>query len=73
LAINKEPLIDERVEAWNYGPVIPSLYHEFKNFGSGAITLPATDFHFEGKKLSLVAPSIDDNMINRAMIRRKNY
>lgn len=39
-----KPLIDEEVEAWQYGPVIPSLYHEFKRFGSGPISQKATDF-----------------------------
>lgn len=39
-----EPLIDEFVEAWQYGPVIPSLYQEFKRFGSKPITQKATDF-----------------------------
>lgn len=39
-----QPLIDEAVEAWQYGPVIPSLYHEFKRFGSNPITAKATDF-----------------------------
>ncbi len=39
-----KPLIDESVEAWQYGPVISSLYHEFKRFGSNPITAKATDF-----------------------------
>lgn len=38
-----KPLIDEPVEAWQYGPVIPSLYHEFKRFGAGSISGKATD------------------------------
>lgn len=38
------PLIDEPVEAWQYGPVIPSLYHEFKPFGSSNIQGKAKDF-----------------------------
>lgn len=38
-----KPLINESVEAWQYGPVIPSLYHEFKRFGAGVITSKATE------------------------------
>ena len=37
------PLIDEPVEAWQYGPVISTLYHEFKKFGSSPIQSKATD------------------------------
>ena len=34
----KTPLItDEEFEAWDYGPVLPKLYHEFKFFGRGKI------------------------------------
>ena len=32
-----ESLIQERIEAWAYGPVIPSVYHEFKRFGNESI------------------------------------
>ena len=33
-----EPLItDEFIEAWDYGPVFPSIYQQFKRFGSGPI------------------------------------
>jgi len=39
-----KPLINEHPEAWRYGPVVPSLYHEFKEFGNEPITRPAMDF-----------------------------
>jgi len=29
-----EPLIDSSFEAWDYGPVVPSMYHKLKCFGS---------------------------------------
>ncbi|MDR2990459.1 MAG: DUF4065 domain-containing protein [Burkholderiaceae bacterium] len=37
LALYKEPLISEPPEAWPYGPVFSSLYHELKRFGSNDI------------------------------------
>ena len=38
LAINGEPLVDEAVEAWRYGPVVPSVYYGAKKYGGGRIT-----------------------------------
>ena len=37
LAGTGKPLIDEEVQAWKYGPVIPSLFHEFKEYGRGPV------------------------------------
>ena len=40
LAINKKSLLDNRfdkVEAWKYGPVIPSVYHSFKQYKAAPI------------------------------------
>src|SRR5208282_4587731 len=37
LALRDQPLIDELVEAWDYGPVVPSLYHQFKRYGNQSI------------------------------------
>lgn len=40
------PLINEKVEAWRYGPVIKSLYHALKKYGKSAVRelLPASVF-----------------------------
>lgn len=38
LARNGEPLIDEFFCRWQYGPVIISLYHEFKEYGAGIVS-----------------------------------
>ena len=38
LAITDSPLINEPVEAWQYGPVVSSIYHEFKCYGNEPIT-----------------------------------
>ncbi|MGV4404975.1 Panacea domain-containing protein [Ornithobacterium rhinotracheale] len=38
LAILNRPIFDDDViEAWRYGPVIPSLYHELKHFKSESL------------------------------------
>lgn len=42
LAMTEEPLLNERIEAWPYGPVINDLYHAFKKYGSGVISEPLT-------------------------------
>ena len=40
LAMTGKPLFEEDIEAWAHGPVIPSIYHEFKKYGSNAIPIP---------------------------------
>ena len=42
-AIANDRLLDERVEAWKYGPVVPSIYHEFKRYGNEPIGDFATE------------------------------
>lgn len=44
LAMTNEPLIEEKVEAWPYGPVIRPLYFAFNKFGSGEIKIGETEF-----------------------------
>ena len=41
LAFTGKPLIDGGFEAWQYGPVNPVLYREFKDFRANSITRPA--------------------------------
>ena len=37
LAANGTPCFDEEIEAWSYGPVVPSVYKKFKRYGSNNI------------------------------------
>lgn len=51
----KRPAFDDRIEAWMHGPVIPSVYHEFKAYGNGqippAMPLEAVDIDEETAEL----------------------
>jgi uncharacterized phage-associated protein len=38
LALVGTPLIDERVQAWDFGPVVRTLYDEFKRYGRDPVT-----------------------------------
>ena len=67
LAIYDEPLILERVEAWRYGPVISSLYHEFKIFGRRSIdrygrVARRPDSYANGSdvEIELIAPIVNE-------------
>ncbi len=46
LALKGEPLIDEQVEAWTHGPVIPSLYFAFRNHGNQPIDAKYVDVEY---------------------------
>lgn len=48
LAIDGTPLIKDPVKAWRFGPVIDSVYHEFKSFGSQNITQLGTEYESSG-------------------------
>lgn len=43
LAANDEALITEPVEAWTYGPVVPTVYHRYKRYGAQSILEGADD------------------------------
>jgi len=42
LAAHGQPLITNRIEAWEYGPVVRAVYDSFKVHGAGPITTRAT-------------------------------
>ena len=50
LAIRDTPLVGESFEAWRYGPVLASLYHQFKTAGRDSIRDYAADPDTEGNK-----------------------
>ena len=42
---DKRPCFHEAIEAWDFGPVVPEAYHEFKQFGS--MDIPFKDFFLD--------------------------
>ncbi|HMI66331.1 MAG TPA: type II toxin-antitoxin system antitoxin SocA domain-containing protein [Cyclobacteriaceae bacterium] len=53
LALNDaEPLLPEAVVAWKYGPVVQTVYHAFKKYGSERIT--SIEFDANGQVLSII-------------------
>lgn len=34
---DNSPCFGEKIEAWDFGPVVPEAYHEYKQYGSGDI------------------------------------
>ncbi len=56
LGLLGEPLIDESIEAWPYGPVVRSLYLEFSVFGAQPITRLATTNEREIQQRDSVRP-----------------
>lgn len=49
LVKNKKRIFDEQIEAWANGPVVPSLYHELKKYGSSPIDSTYIDVDSEAK------------------------
>ncbi|WAK02791.1 Panacea domain-containing protein [Methylobacter sp. YRD-M1] len=63
LGIFGEPLIDETIEAWKYGPVIQPIYHEFKSFGAEEITHCGTTFDPDAFDFVEPRPEGDENTL----------
>ena len=68
LAIFDKALVNETVEAWEFGPVIDSIYEEFKEFGKEPINRPA--FEFE-EPVGLYPPRIFETNTKTTSLLRK--
>jgi uncharacterized phage-associated protein len=69
LALTDEKLFSEGIEAWQHGPVIPSLYHEFKHFKGGPITSFATSFDYDSGQE--IVPKVQDAQGSTTMVLSK--
>lgn len=70
LHLKQQPLVSDRIEAWDYGPVIPTVYDEFRRFGRnnineyGVIPVPADDGEGSGTGLAIPYVRNDDTEVN---------
>lgn len=77
LATGPLPCFDDEIEAWDFGPVVPAVYHRFKQFGSGNI--PKLLFQnndgriiaVNGKDLKIASEDI--SKINKVVDRFSKY
>ena len=58
LAMLDRPLIREKIEVWRWGPVIPDLYHDLKEFGNQPVTRKSVEIVIDGTAVNLRAPKI---------------
>ncbi|HCN53852.1 MAG TPA: hypothetical protein DIS88_08710 [Prevotella sp.] len=56
------PCFSDTIEAWNFGPVVPSVYHEFKQYGAGDIPSIQSYINFDSS-----------NVWNSERVEYKNY
>ena len=79
LAIKGKPLIDEQVEAWTFGPVIRTLYQQFRDYGGRdiddmgrkceTIRLPGGNYDVEVVE-PRVADTSEDAEFTRALLNK---
>lgn len=70
LALYKTPLIDERIQAWEFGPVIRTVYDEFKRFGKSPIAERAESMEYIGDgEIEFLKPEIPNaDVLTRALL-----
>lgn len=72
LALLDRVIIDKRfdvVEAWKYGPVIPSVYHSFKHNGNNIIRdkVSIVKDELPNGEIVLETPDVKDNNIRKVL------
>ena len=55
-----KPLFDDKIEAWDHGPVVPAVYHAYKGYGDNPIK------NYDQSSISQITPVIEDLLFNVA-------
>lgn len=73
LSLRNEELITDNCQAWAYGPVFPSVYHELKKYGSGEITALIEDHSDEPEQVGRFDPPTDSETCKFLSVVWDNY
>lgn len=60
---NKSKLFSDPIEAWQYGPVVPNVYHAFKHFGADNISY--TDDEIKEKQKNIKYSELEKDVISQ--------
>lgn len=67
----QQPCFRESIEAWDFGPVIPVAYHEFKQYGSGNIptikryiVYHNNEYYYEDYSSNMIDSNDQENIID---------
>jgi uncharacterized phage-associated protein len=60
-----EPLIDAKIEAWQYGPVIREIYQQFKKFADKPITGRAKSLNIDTGEMEECKYIFENNIRNK--------
>lgn len=59
-----KPCFRENIEAWDFGPVVPEAYHEYKQYGSGDIPTVKSYLQFDSDDIwNVERVAYDDTLI----------
>ena len=82
LALTDQALISDRIEAWQFGPVVPTLYQAFKGYGDEPIESPMPDSVWSNGRWDIVVPLLTNmgpeaekarSIIKRVWLEYKKY
>lgn len=65
LADYGEPLFEEEIEAWPYGPVVVDVYNAFQRYGSNFIPRTFSYKHFSIDEFAIVDDDYDECVFTR--------
>jgi len=59
LAARGKPLFDEDIQAWAHGPVVPSLFRAFRDYGMDPIPAPASVPRLDSETVELLGEVLE--------------